>query len=55
MMDSMGFGMGIFGLITILIFWGGLLTLAVWLVGLLFPSPKKLPDNPNPDEKGTSK
>jgi hypothetical protein len=26
MMNSMGFGMGFFGLMTMLIFWGGLLT-----------------------------
>jgi hypothetical protein len=55
MMDSMGFGMGLFGLITMLIFWGGLLALAVWLINLLFPSPKKPQDNPTPTEKGTFK
>ncbi|HXV97119.1 MAG TPA: hypothetical protein VEC93_01755 [Anaerolineae bacterium] len=55
MMDSMGFGMGLFGLITMLIFWGGLLALAVWLISLLFPSPKKPQDNPTPTEKGTFK
>ncbi len=51
MMGSMGFGMGILGLITMLIFWGGLLALAVWLVGLLFPTPKKPYDDPNSSEK----
>jgi hypothetical protein len=47
----MGFGMGIFGLITFLIFWGGLLALAIWLVGLLFPTSKEPQDHPNSNEK----
>ena len=55
MMNSMGFGMGIFGLMTMLIFWGGLLALAVWLIGRLFPTAQKPPDNSNPGEKGISK
>lgn len=29
-----------FGIIWMLLFWGGLIALAVWLVGLLFPSAK---------------
>jgi putative membrane protein len=33
----MGFGFGIFGLLLMLIFWGGLIALAVWLVSALFP------------------
>jgi hypothetical protein len=55
MMDSMGFGMGLLGLIAMLIFWGGLLALAVWLVSLLFPTPKKPQDNSTPHEKGILK
>lgn len=33
----MGFGFGIFGLMMMLIFWGPLITLAIWLVRLRFP------------------
>jgi putative membrane protein len=36
-MTMMGFGFGIFGLLFMLLFWGGLIALAVWLVRLLFP------------------
>ena len=32
----MGFGFG-FGLLFMLLFWGGLIALAVWLISLLFP------------------
>jgi len=35
-----GLGMGVFGLVWMLLFWGGLIALAVWLVGLVFPSVK---------------
>ena len=43
-MFGMGFGSGIFGLIFMVFFWGGLIALAVWLVRGLFgnngqPSP----------------
>ena len=40
MMDGnmMGFGFGIFGWLWMLLFWGGLIVLAVWLVGRLFPT-----------------
>lgn len=40
-MMGLGLGMGVFGLITMVLFWGGLIALAVWLVWLLFPSIKK--------------
>jgi putative membrane protein len=30
-----------FGIIWMLLFWGGLIALAVWLIGLLFPPVKK--------------
>lgn len=32
----MGFGMGLFGLFFMLLFWGGLILLAVWLAKALF-------------------
>ncbi len=44
-MMGFGFGMGIWGILVMVLFWGGLVALAVWLVGLMFPSPK----NPNPN------
>ena len=51
MMAGMGFGMGFFGLLTMLVFWGGLLALAVWLVGLLFPASNNSQDHPNSGKK----
>jgi uncharacterized membrane protein len=44
-MMGLGLGMGIFGLITMVLFWGGLIALTVWLVGLLFPPTKKQSGN----------
>ena len=43
MMGNMGFGfgMGLLGWIWMLLFWGALIALAIWLIGLLFPSTKK--------------
>jgi len=40
-MMGFGLGMGGFGLIWMLLFWGALILLAVWLVSLLFPAAKK--------------
>jgi putative membrane protein len=37
-MMGFGFGMGGFGLIWMLLFWVGLVALAIWLVSLLFPA-----------------
>lgn len=37
----MGLGMGFFGWIWMLLFWGALILLAVWLVALLFPAAKQ--------------
>jgi hypothetical protein len=51
MMGGMGFGMGLFGLIPMLIFWTGLLALAIWLVSLLFPAPKNSQDHPNSSKR----
>lgn len=42
----MTLGVG-FGFIWMLLFWGGLIALAVWLVGLLFPSAKRQNDAGN--------
>ena len=39
-MMGFGLGMGLFGFIGMLLFWAGLIILAIWLVGLLFPSTK---------------
>jgi putative membrane protein len=44
-MMGFGFGMGIFGLLLMILFWGGLIALAVWLVGLLFPTVKQSDNN----------
>lgn len=40
-MMGIGFGMGFFGWIWMLLFWGALILVAIWLVALLFPSAKK--------------
>jgi hypothetical protein len=49
-------GMSIAGLIWMLIFWGGLILLALWLVSLLFPTVKHLngPQKSNTGEKRVS-
>ncbi len=39
-MMGFGFGMGLWGIFIMLLFWGGLIALAVWLVGLMFPASK---------------
>ena len=39
-MMGFGFGMGLWGIFIMLLFWGGLIAMAVWLVGLMFPSSK---------------
>jgi putative membrane protein len=43
-MMGFGFGMGIFGLLLMILFWGGLIALAVWLVSLLFPTAARTPE-----------
>jgi uncharacterized membrane protein len=40
-MMTLGLGLGF---IWMLLFWGGLIALAIWLVGLLFPSAKRQND-----------
>ena len=37
-MMGFGFGMGAFGLLWMLLFWVGLIALALWVVSLLFPA-----------------
>ena len=39
----MGFGFGGFGLIFMLVFWVGIIALAVWLLGNLFPRATSAP------------
>jgi putative membrane protein len=39
-MMGLGLGIGGFGLIFMVLFWGGLIVLAIWLIGQLFPSAK---------------
>jgi putative membrane protein len=36
-MMGMGPGFGVFGLLLMLVFWGGLIALAVWMASALFP------------------
>ncbi len=38
-------GMGFFGILIMILFWGGLVALALWLVGLLFPTAGRSTDN----------
>ena len=46
-MMGFGFGMGLWGILIMVLFWGGLVALAVWLVGLMFPSSSRQNQNPN--------
>ena len=46
-MMGFGFGMGLWGLIGMIIFWIILVAVAVWLVKLLFPTAQK-PDKRKP-------
>jgi len=47
MMDF-GLGMGALGLIMMLLFWAGLIAVAVWLVRMLFPVARKQSDDDSP-------
>ena len=38
-------GMGFFGILIMILFWGGLIALAVWLVSLLFPTAGRSANN----------
>jgi putative membrane protein len=37
MMGSLGMGAGVFGLVLMILFWAGLIALAIWLIRALFP------------------
>jgi putative membrane protein len=39
-------GFGMFGLLIMLLFWGGLIALGVWLVSALFPRGGRRPTSP---------
>ncbi len=39
-------GIGMFGLLFMLLFWGGLIALAVWLISALFPRDGRRPTSP---------
>jgi putative membrane protein len=39
-------GFGMFGLLIMLLFWGGLIALGVWLVGTMFPRDGRRPTSP---------
>lgn len=42
-MMGMGWGFGVFGLLLMILFWGGLIALAIWLVSALFPGSSRRP------------
>jgi len=47
----MGLGFGLFGLLFMLLFWAGLIALAVWLVSVLFPGQQTRPPSaPDQDQ-----
>lgn len=48
----MSFGMGLWGIFFMILFWGGLLMVAVWLVGLMFPT--KNHESPTPKDSRLS-
>ena len=47
-MMGFGLGMGLFGLLGMGLFWGGLIALVVWLVKLLFPAGQQTGASPTP-------
>ena len=42
-MMGMGMGFGVFGLLLMILFWGGLIVGAIWLVSALFPGSSRRP------------
>ena len=46
MMGGLGMGFGVFGLVLMILLWGGLIALGVWLVRALFPSANRPPASP---------
>jgi putative membrane protein len=43
MMTGFGMGFGILGFVLMLVFWSGLIALAIWLVKTLFASSQRFP------------
>ncbi len=46
MMTGFGMGFGLIGLLFMLLFWGGLIALGVWLVKALFSGGQRTPNVP---------
>jgi putative membrane protein len=49
-MMGMGLGFGMFGLLFMVLFWGGLIALAIWLVSVLFPISSRRRTTPGADQ-----
>ncbi len=47
MMGGLGMGFGFIGLVLMILFWGGLIALGIWLVRGLFPSANRPPASPS--------
>jgi putative membrane protein len=47
MMTGFGMGWGLLGMVMMVLFWGGLVVLAVLLVRALFPREQQLPPGPS--------
>ena len=52
MMGIFGMGFGIFGLVLMILFWGGLIVLAVWLVREIFPMASRPPASQSDHDLG---
>jgi putative membrane protein len=46
MMMGFGMGFGILGLLLMVLFWGGLIALVIWLVRSIFPVSQQTPKSP---------
>jgi len=46
MMMGFGMGFGILGLLLMVLFWGGLIALVIWLVRSIFPVSQQIPKPP---------
>jgi uncharacterized membrane protein len=47
MMGGLGMGFGVFGLVLMILLWGGLIVLGIWLVRALFPNANRPPASPS--------
>jgi len=54
-MMGMGLGFGMFGLLFMVLFWGGLIALAIWLVSALFPISGRRPTASGADQPQSSR